>query len=272
MTNEPDEMNYDAPIVRDPETGQLMTPLNPEYPAASHKTQRRNPTTQEGTSSDAVKVRNAIDIEEWTEGTWKFLSVVALSMKAEEQGMGIEKELKANPNLIAIDAATMHPMAIEDILAIVEHHRAPYIHMTTNKGSKKTRSHGYRRLKQVAQKFPKISPKVVIVTVIQTVKNMLKTERKNGDISEEVEERLYGNVLNSIFDKVLSLNTEIRGMEKTAGTKFLKAYVESQPEGHEVFKILEEQRIVDETIGWRQGDSLVAFDISAPIYTDGGDE
>lgn len=272
MSDDEVPMVYDAPVIRD-ELGQFMTVLNEEYPVANHKTQRRNPTSYEGTSSDAVRVRNAIDISKWTEGSWKFARVLADSMKAEEQEvMGIEEELTADPNLIVIDAAEMHPMAIEDILAITEHHKAQYVHMTTNKGSNKTRGNGYRRLKQVAQNFQKLSPKVITVTIIQKAKNILKAGRQKGDISEEVEEKLYGNFLNAIIEQILSINGEMRTMEKTAGSKFLKEYVENQPDGLEVFKILEEKRISDIVHGVRAGDSKIAFDISSPIYIDGGDE
>lgn len=237
------------------ELGRFLTQENPEFPIAKHKVQRRNPTTYSGTSKDAIRVREAIHWERWVPGTSKFLEILGKSGKAEEMEIhDIEKELLCNPDITLIQTAELPQEKVDMILGICDEHQAAWVRMSSNSTSKRSRHHGYLRQKAVVQRYTsRLSPKAVLIIVVQAVGEILKPSRDE-----------YGRLLKSIMRRIAILSTKIARMEKTQGNRYLKQYLARSRKGSEAYKILDEERITSITEGIRAGDTKVAFDLEVP--------
>ena len=236
------------------ELGQLVSQKNEDYNPASHKRARRNPPTLAGTSRDAMKVRKAVPWARWIPGSEKFLEILARSGKAEVAEIhGIDEEINSDPDITVIQTAELPQEKVDMILDICDEHQAAWIRMTSNKTSKRSRYHGYLRQKSVIQKYTqRLSPKAVLIIVVQSVGEILKPSRED-----------YGRLLKSIVTRFVRLSNKINQMEKSEGNKYLKGYLARSKKGSHAYTILDERRVTSITEGTRAGDTKVAFDLEA---------
>lgn len=236
------------------ELGQIISVKNEEYSPSEHKKPRRNPTTYEGTSADAVRVRKAIPWDRWVPGSHKFLEVLARSGRAEEMEIhGIERELNSDPDITVIQTAELPEEKVDMILSICDEHQAAWVRMTSNKTSKRSRNHGYRRLESVIQRYTqRLSPKAVLIIVVEAIGDILKPS-----------EAEYGRLLKSIIRRITILSNKINRMEKSEGTRYLKGYLSRSRKASEAYTILEKERVTSITEGVRAGDTKIAFDLEA---------
>jgi len=237
------------------ELGQIMQGGNDKFPIADHKAPRRNPTTYSGTSRDAMKVREAVPWARWIPGSEKFLEILAKSGKAEAAEIyGIDGEINSNPDITVIQTAELPQEKVDMILDICNEHQATWVRMSSNQTSKRSKHHGYLRQKAVTQRYTqRLSPKAVLIIVVQSVGEILKPSREE-----------YGRLLKSIVRRVTLLSGKINRMEKTEGSRYLKSYLARSTKGSQAYTILEQERVTSITEGTRAGDTKVAFDLEVP--------
>lgn len=224
---------------------------------------RRNPNANSGTSAIQIMLATRIDPDHFTCGSGEFIKQAGLCLiHGEERAMGIEDVIETNPDITIIDNNTGAVIRLK-----TDHHaEAPYVDAPNKSGAKKaqevlrrTKGHGYRRNKMKIQRITnRVNWKVVVVMFIESVFSILKPSPAK-----------MGALLNSTYRKIRRLNARVNSMEKTQGSRLIKAYIARNPKGSELCDGLYTIATEKPLVGPKRGDCAVALLVES--YSDIGE-
>ena len=214
---------------------------------------RRNPNSNSGTSAMQIMLATQVDPDLFTCGSGEFLKHAALCLiHGEEREQGIDDVIETNPDITIIDNNKGTVLRLRtDFNA-----EAPYVDTPKKLGTKKaqealkrTQGHGYHRNKVKIQRITnRVNWKVVVVMFIESVYSILKPSPAK-----------MGALLNSTFRKIRRLNARVNSMEKTQGSRLIKAYIARNPKGRELCDGLYTIATEKPLLGPKRGDSSVAL-------------